>query len=1231
MREAGAEIEGERKPVTILFTDIVGSTVIAEKLDPEEWREVVQGAHRRVSDAIYRYEGTIAQLLGDGVLAFFGAPITHEDDPERAVRAALDIQGSIDDYQGDLAGVVDDFQMRIGINTGIVVIGDVGTDMHVEYLAIGDAVNVAARLQSEADPGGVLISESVARMVDATFELEDLGEITIKGKVEPVHAFEVHGAMVEPDLARGIEGLKAPFVAREQEFELLQGLILKLCGGHGGIVTLIGDVGIGKTRLLEEVRIHAYEENAVEDEASYSPKSIRWLEGRALSYGRSLSYWVITQLLLDDLGLSDGAPEVKIKVALRKRVMTLFGEEGYAEVFPYLAHLLDLTQDQEDAGRIEMLGGEAVNRQVQLSLRKYFNRVAKEQPTILVLEDMHWADPSSLEAIQHLLGVTESAPLMILMLMRIDRDHGSWGLKLKAETDFPHRTTGIHLRRLGNEESVELMERLLSIEALPSNFQKLILSRSEGNPFYLEEVIRHLVEQRLIVQVDEGWQVVEEIEEIGIPDTLQGILLARIDRLEKDVRHTLQLASVIGKSFLYRILEAISEAEKELNTHLTELQRADLVREKAKFPELEYMFKHSLTQEAAYNSLLQERRREFHRRVGEALEELFPDRQEEFLGLLGHHFEAAGEREKAVAYLIRSGDKTRHEDALEVAIEYYDRALKLLSDSGDDEQAAKIWLKMGVVYQLNFEFDRAHQAYETAFTLEYGLKQKPKVARVPKVVERDPRRILRTSYSRWHDHSTIDPHRIAHLSETLMASQVYSGLTRYDKNIDIIPNVARSWEVLEGGRRYLFHLRDDVFWTDGNPVTAEDFVQGWLRGLSTSVYAFQFDDVIGAREFRLGQIEDPGLVGIQAIDPLTLEVRLNAPVAHFIYLSASQLTYPLPPKAIERFGEEWWKPENVVSNGPFCLVDWSDDGFELERNLTYFGDYSGNLDRYEVLIIQEEEQIAQTLIEKYLEEEIDIAIGLNPPEVPEGVPIEDRHDWMPSITELLAFNSTQTPLDNPLVRKALAQALDRSRLIEVEDISCLVARGGLVPPGAIPGHSPDIGIQYDVEGARRNLAEAGYPGGRDFPKLRLIHFPRSEKWLAEIARQWMEALGIEVQMSKGVWGGRREDHIYNVGWMSELLDPHDILYNFAQGLLEIFGVRDPRYEELIKEGACTTERAQRIALYRQADEYLVSEKVLFVPIFYGTRLVNLIKPWVKNFRQNAIGYYFLQDVVIEDR
>lgn len=1215
MRDSSAQVEGERKPVTILFTDIVGSTSMAEKLDPEEWRAVVSGAHQRVSQAVYRYEGTIAQLLGDGVLAFFGAPVTHEDDPIRAVHAAIDIQQTISQYASELKGFVDNFQMRIGLNTGPVVVGNVGSDLHLEYLAIGDAVNIAARLQSAAQPGRILISENTARFVKATFELQSQGEITVKGKAGPVTVFEVVKVKPKPVSGRGFEELYSPLVGRENELAVLHSALAALLDENGQIVTIIGEAGIGKSRLVEEARLH-FPDNGLK---------LNWIVGRALSYGQTLSFWTINQLLYSDLGLSDGDPEVRVRTALNRRVNELFGERA-KEVLPYLGHLLGINLEGMLAEQVRVLDGETLKHQTLLSISRYFQRLAEKQPTVLVFDDLHWADPSSLEALEQLLPVTDRAPLMLVLLSRLEREHGAWQVKLKIETDFAHRSTEIHLKPLSPPEQNLLVDNLLSIADLPDPIRHLILEHTEGNPFYLEEIIRSLIDQGAIVHEGEGWRATRELTDITIPDTLQGVLLARIDRLQEDVRHTLQLASVIGKSFLYHLLEAIAEAEHQLEDHLSQLQRVDLVREKTRLPELEYMFKHSLTQEAAYNSLLIDQRREFHHRVGKALEQLFADRKEQFLGLLAHHFEMAGEYDRAVDYLIQAGDQARLTDEHSEAIGFYQRAVGLLNGLGDHERIAKVWLKMGLIYNANFQFDAAHQANENAFDLQRKAMFHPQSAE--DIKQYTLRLCIRIP------HVTLDPGKIVWRGDVEVIQQLFSGLVRLDDELNIVPELARSWQVLDEGRRYLFHLRDDWFWTDGTPVTAYDFEWAWKRNLCPSLHtdtARFLYDVVGAMDYNQGKNTDSGSLGIQALDANTLEVRLVEPVAYFPFIITMPITFPLPGKVIQSYGEEWWKAEHIVSNGVYRLVEFeTQHGGVLERNPRYPGILTGNVQRLEWMVVPD----VKEMVNIFRDNLTDITFIGARNDIPDFIPEEEISPYRTLGCYFMVFNPSAPPFDDPRVRIALGLSLDRQRIFE--QLGIPASRGGLVPPG-MPGHSPEIGHPFDMARARSLLEEAGYPGGLGFPAIKVLG--RTSRWglWDELTNQWHTNLGIEIEFTAtNPWelGDWEKQHITSPlvinGWLADYPDPDNFMHrSTAITLLHYLGWHDAGFDKLVEEAARTSDRAKRMAMYRQADHLLVTDQALVLILSYGEG-VDLVKPWVKGFSESLLGMTNFRNVIVED-
>ncbi|MGH2522607.1 MAG: adenylate/guanylate cyclase domain-containing protein [Anaerolineales bacterium] len=568
-----AHLAGERKLVTAVFADVVGSTSLAEQFDAEDWTDIMNRAFDRLSPIIYDYEGTIARLLGDAILAFFGAPIAHEDDPVRAVRAALDLINEARKYADELRprhGI--EFAMRVGLNTGLVVVGDVGSNLKYEYTAMGDAVNLAARMQSAARPMSVLISEYTYRFVAPAFDCTDLGPIEVKGKAGPVRVYEVNGLKPQPGRMRGLAtaGLESPMVGRDSELQALLKLSAVVRAGLGRAAVVIGEPGLGKTRLITEWKQTTEDRDAgprrgTEDGAATSEQasvsrlssSVQWAEGHCLSYGQGLAYHLLLDLLRAFIGVPAAAGEPETRTALQKLTDDLLGESAI-EVYPYLGHLLSLELEGAALERVKMLDPQALQAQYLAALRRLLRALAARQPLGLVLDDIHWADPSSVELLIKLLPLTAEAPVLFCFVTRPDRDTHGWKL-VSAARDLGAGLSEITLNPLSEADSRQMVANLLEVEALPEHIRNLILKRAEGNPFFVEEVIRMLIDRGAIIKKDDHWAAGKEIGSVEIPDNLQGLLLARIDRLPEDVKRTLRVASVIGRQFPVKVLEQVLE------------------------------------------------------------------------------------------------------------------------------------------------------------------------------------------------------------------------------------------------------------------------------------------------------------------------------------------------------------------------------------------------------------------------------------------------------------------------------------------------------------------------------------------------------------------------------------------------------------------------------------------------------------------------------------------------
>jgi class 3 adenylate cyclase len=541
-----ARLTGERKPVTAVFADVVGSTSLAEQMDPEDWTVIVNEAFDLMSKAVFRYEGTIAQLQGDAMVAFFGAPVAHEDDPERAIRAALEMIEVTDEFARQLKATQGiDFRIRAGINSGPVLVGNVGSDLRYEYTALGDTMNVSARMEAAAEPGQVVITANTFRFVRDAFDVEDLGEISVKGKAEPVHAYRVIGLKAVRGRRRGLEsvGLSSPLVGRSAELDALRSLFSVVSAGRGRVAVIVGEPGIGKSRLLTEFN------------AAIADAKPTWIEGHCVSYGQTLPYHLVLDLVRTTFAIPFAASETQAKAGLGEGLRSLLGDEA-ADVEPYLAHLLALPLERGEAERVQ-LDPDTLQGRYVAALHRVVRALAAKAPLVLVLEDIHWADPASVDVVLGLLPLVVQQPVLVLAAGRGETDAPGWRIVTQTRSVFGDALTELRLQPLTEGDSRTLVANLLEIESLPDTVRDAILKRSEGNPFFVEEVIRMLIERGAIVQHGERWIANETIHAVEIPETLHGLLLARIDQLPDAAKRSLRVASVIGRQFPVRVLESV--------------------------------------------------------------------------------------------------------------------------------------------------------------------------------------------------------------------------------------------------------------------------------------------------------------------------------------------------------------------------------------------------------------------------------------------------------------------------------------------------------------------------------------------------------------------------------------------------------------------------------------------------------------------------------------------------
>ncbi len=555
-----SSIEGERKLVTVMFADVANFTNLSEKLDPEEVHTIMDGCFKILMDEIHKYEGTINQFTGDGVMALFGAPVAHEDHASRACHAALNIQKTAGEYGEKIAkdyGVP--FKMRIGLNSGPVIVGAIGDDLRMDYTAVGDTTNLASRMESLAQPGTVLLSKHTQRLVKDYFDLNPLGEMEMKGKGEPQEVFElvkVGGATsrLEAAVARGL----TRFVGREHSMAALMEAFEKVKNGTGQVVGVVGEAGVGKSRLLLELRNR------------FPRDQFGYLEGRCIHFGGAMPYLPILDILRSYFEIREGEREVVIRKRVRERIMGL--DEKPQGMLPPIQDLLSLKVEDEAYLKLEP---RQRREKVFEALRDLIVRGSHERPLVIAIEDLHWIDKTSEEFLEYLIGWLANVKVMLILLHRPEYTH-RWGSKSYF--------TRIGLDQLTPKSSAELVRAILEGGETAPELSALILNRAAGNPLFMEELTHSLLENGSIQVKDNQYVLARTPSDLHVPDTIQGIIAARIDRLEENLKRIMQVASVIGREFAFRILQAISGVREDLKSQLLNLQGLEFIYEKSLFP-----------------------------------------------------------------------------------------------------------------------------------------------------------------------------------------------------------------------------------------------------------------------------------------------------------------------------------------------------------------------------------------------------------------------------------------------------------------------------------------------------------------------------------------------------------------------------------------------------------------------------------------------------------------------
>ena len=665
-----------------MFADISGFTAMSEKMDPEQIICTMNDCFCMMEECIKTHGGTIDKFIGDCVMVLFGVPKALEDAPQKAVNTAIELRNCLARFNVE-KNLTIPLNIHIGINTGPVLAGMVGGSEKQEYTVMGDTVNLASRLEDASQMGQILVGPATYKATKNSFQYKTLPPITLKGKDEPVPVYELLSVRetlyrVQPGVDRMISSV---MVGRDKELNELEFQIMKAINREGSIVNVIGEAGIGKSRLIAELKNREV------------MKRVTLLEGRAISMGANLGYHLIIDLLKNWARITEDDSEIAAFTKLEAATRATY-PEALGDILPFVATLMGIKLVGKYAERVKGIEGKALEKLILKNVRDLVTKGSQTTSLVVILEDLHWADTSSIELMESLFRLAAKERVVFINVFRPGYTETVDKITKTIQENYPEKYTEIMIQPLDEKQTDTLITNLLNIKGFPHKLKEQIIQRAGGNPYFIEEVVRSFIDEGAVVMKDTGFEVTDKLSSMSIPRTISEVLMARIDRLDQKTKDLVRVASVIGRNFFYRILAEVAQAIDDMDSRLEYLEEIQLIRERKRMEELEYLFKHALAQEVAYESILVQRRKELHKSVADSIEKVFNKRLHEFYGMLAYHYSQAEDLDKTEEYLIKAGEESLKASASAEALHYYQQALELYlrkyGDKADPEKVAML-------------------------------------------------------------------------------------------------------------------------------------------------------------------------------------------------------------------------------------------------------------------------------------------------------------------------------------------------------------------------------------------------------------------------------------------------------------------------------------------------------------------------------------------------------------